>query len=353
MQRVSLVVDERTDGPEFGADSGRQSVGGKSIARDGGKGNQGAEEYKPGLERLADALEAIPGATDVQENASLARFTSLRTGGPAEWSVVVETVTALRKAVVLAWQSGSECRVLGGGSNVLVSDKGIHGLVIINRARGVSFTEEGVRAESGASLSTLVRKCIARGLGGLEWAVGIPGSVGGAVVGNAGAWGGDVASALIRGHMLAQDGVVRTWLPERFAFGYRTSLLKVPSSPDSRQQVILEAEFALERRDREELEDRVEEIVSQRKATQPAGATCGSVFKNPPGDYAGRLIEAAGLKGHRRGSAEISGQHANFIVNRGGAKAADVKALIDLARSRVSARFGTELELEIELVGEW
>jgi UDP-N-acetylmuramate dehydrogenase len=353
MQRVSLVVNERIVEPEFGADSGWQSADGKPIARDGGKGSEGAEEHRMGLDRLADALAAIPGAAAVQENASVARFTSLRAGGPADWFVVAETVTALRKAVVLAWRSGCECRVLGGGSNVLVSDAGIRGLVILNRARDVGFTGEGVKAESGASLSTLARKCVAQGLGGLEWAVGIPGSVGGAVVGNAGAWGGDVASALIRAQVLGQDGAVRTWLPERFAYGYRTSILKAPSSASGRQEVILEAEFHLKRRDRKDLEDRVEEIVSQRKASQPAGASCGSVFKNPPGDYAGRLIEAAGLKGHRRGSAEISRKHANFILNRGGATAADIKALIDLARSSVSARFGTELELEIELVGEW
>jgi UDP-N-acetylmuramate dehydrogenase len=346
MQRASLIVDEHTVVPELGADSGRQSAGRS-------RGTVGAEEHRTGVDRLADAFAAIPGASAVQENAPVARFTSLRTGGPADWLVVVETVTALRKAVVLAWRCGCKCRVLGGGSNVLVSDEGIRGVVVLNRARGVCFTRGGVKAESGVSLSTLVRECVAQGLGGLEWAVGIPGSVGGAIVGNAGAWGGDVASALIRGQVLGQDGVVRTWLPERFTFGYRTSLLKAPSSPGGRQEVVLGAEFRLQRRERKDLEERVEEIVSQRKASQPAGATCGSVFKNPPGDYAGRLIEAVGLKGHRRGSAEISGKHANFVVNRGGAKAADVKGLIDLARSSVSARFGTELELEIELLGEW
>jgi UDP-N-acetylmuramate dehydrogenase len=190
-------------------------------------------------------------------------------------------------------------------------------------------------------------------LAGLEWATGIPGSVGGAVIGNAGAWGGEVASALIHAAVLKPGGAVLEWPAQRFEYGYRTSILKGRGSQAVPQVAVLEATFALRAADREALEARVAEISVQRKAKQPPGASCGSVFKNPPGDYAGRLIEAVGLKGKRQGRAEISSVHGNFIVNRGGATAADVKALIDLARSTVWARLGVELELEIQLVGDW
>jgi UDP-N-acetylmuramate dehydrogenase len=311
--------------------------------------------------RLAGGLAAALGPGAVQANQPLARYTALRIGGPAEILVVADSIKALQQAVTLAWQHQVPCRVLGGGSNVLVSDAGTRGLVVVNRARRVAFSffrEQGtqteglcVKAESGASFSTVARQCVARGLAGLEWAASIPGTVGGAVVGNAGAWGGDVASTLMRALVLGPDGGVEEWPVERFEYGYRTSSLKqahqVPNS------VVLEAEFALRSGDREALEAWVTGMVARRKASQPPGASCGSVFKNPPGDFAGRLIEAAGLKGRRVGGAEISTVHANFIVNQGGGKAADVKALIDLARRAVQEEFGVELELEIELVGEW
>jgi UDP-N-acetylmuramate dehydrogenase len=345
MRNVDVEPDSRGRADE-------QSAEGKPGGPVAGEGRSPAKS-PAGLRRLADGLRATLGAAALQERQSVARFTSLRVGGPADWLVVADTVEALRQAVILAWKSSVPCRVLGGGSNVLVGDAGVRGLVILNRASGLSFTGERLKAESGASMSTMARKCVAAGLGGLEWAVGIPGTVGGAVVGNAGAWGGDVASALLRAQVLAPDYAVHTWPPERFAFGYRTSVLKAPSPDGGRRAIVLEAEFALQACAQRELEERVADIQTHRAASQPPGATCGSVFKNPPGDFAGRLIEAVGLKGRRVGGAEISRHHANFIVNRGGATAAEVKTLIDLARSSVLARCGTVLELEIELIGEW
>ena len=319
------------------------------------------EERSTALSRLADSLEVALGPGAVQANQPLARYTAFRIGGPAEVLVVADSAQALGQAVTLAWEHRVPYRVLGGGANVLVSDAGTCGLVIVNRARGVALPtsrQQGtpteafsVRTESGASLSTVARRCVSRGMAGLEWAVSIPGTVGGAVVGNAGAWGGDVASTLMQALVLDPAVGAEEWPAERFEYGYRTSKLKqadrVPKC------VVLEAEFALSLGDREALEAHVAEIVARRKASQPPGASCGSVFKNPPGDYAGRLIEAAGLQGRRVGGAEISTVHANFIVNRGGATAADVKALIDLARRAVQEAFDVGLELEIDLVGEW
>lgn len=316
----------------------------------------------PTMDRLADALRAELGQAAVRENQSLARYTAMRIGGPADLLVVAESVEALQRTVTLAWAHEVPCRVLGGGSNVLVSDRGVRGLVALNRAQGITFSvshelagtgqQHGVRAESGAFLSTVARKSVDRGLAGLEWATGIPGTVGGAVVGNAGAWGGDVASTLIRTTVLEPGGQTADWPVEQLEYGYRTSLLKQAQARDG-QAVVLAAEFALREEERGTLEAQVAEITSRRKASQPAGATCGSVFQNPQGDYAGRLIEAAGLKGRRIGGAEISEVHANFFVNRGDATAAEVAALIELAHKEVQAQFGVTLELEIQLVGDW
>jgi UDP-N-acetylmuramate dehydrogenase len=289
----------------------------------------------------------------VRKAEPLARYTALRVGGPAELLVVAEEVAALRAAAELARQHGVACRILGGGSNALVSDAGVRGLVVLNRAGKVTFGGGEVWAESGASFSTLARRCVSRGLAGLEWAAGIPGTVGGAVVGNAGAWGGDVASVLDRVRVLEPDGTVALWPAERMGYGYRSSVLKGQGAGGERQTVVLEALFRLQPGEAQSLEQRLAEITQQRKSSQPPGATCGSVFKNPPGDYAGRLIEAAGLKGTSHGGAVISPVHANFVVNQGGATAGDVKALIDLARREVEAGTGVRLELEIELLGEW
>jgi len=317
-------------------------------------GARTAGEHASALERLAAALAAALGADAVHRGELLARYTTLRVGGPADLLVVVDTVPALRQAVALACQQGLPFRVLGSGANVLVSEAGVRGLVVINRARGITFPASGgVRAESGALLATVARECVLRGLAGLEWAATIPGTVGGAVVGNAGAWGGNVASALISATVLERGETVVEWPVERFEYNYRFSILKQQAVPGLLPAVVLEAHFALQRGDRGALEAQVADMAARRKASQPPGATCGSVFKNPPGDYAGRLIEAAGLKGARRGNAEISPLHANFVVNHGGATADDIQALIALARQEVRAQFGIVLEPEIQLVGDW
>lgn len=322
-----------------------------------------ADQAAAPFDRLAAELMGTLGADAVLPNEPLARHTALRVGGPADLLAVARSLNDLQQSVSLAWELGVPCRVLGAGSNVLVSDSGVQGLVVLNRARTISFrSQQGlagqsssptVEADGGASLSTVARRCIMRGLAGLEWAATIPGTVGGAVVGNAGAWGGDIASALLRAQILEVSGEVAEWPVDRLQYGYRSSILKKQSSAGERWPVVLRAEFVLRPGDRDALEARVSEMTAQRKASQPAGASCGSVFRNPPGDYAGRLIESAGLKGASQGAAEISPVHANFIVNHGGARATDVRFLIDLARQRVRERFGKELCLEIQLIGRW
>jgi UDP-N-acetylmuramate dehydrogenase len=289
----------------------------------------------------------------------LASHTSARVGGPADYLAVADSQDELAELVRSAWQLGFQPFVLGGGSNVLVSDSGMRGLVILNHARRLEF-RDAVRAadrptiwaESGANLGALARQCGARGLGGLEWAATVPGSVGGAVFGNAGAHGGDMAGSLVVAEILQQDSTVRRWSSAELSFEYRSSRLKRLKA-QGRPHVVLAAELALTPGLPAEMQARAEEFVAHRKLTQPPGASVGSMFKNPQGDYAGRLIEAAGLKGARVGQAQISPLHANFFVNLGQARAADVLALIHLAHAAVLQRFGVNLELEVELVGEW
>lgn len=289
----------------------------------------------------------------LKENEPLARHTAARLGGPAEFLVTAETAGELAEQVRAAWQLGLRPFILGGGANILVSDAGLRGLVIVNRARRVEMREQSeppvLWAESGANLGLLARQCVTRGLSGLEWAASVPGTVGGAVYGNAGAHGGNVAQNLRLAEILHPDGTIRSWAREELAFGYRTSALKRQKAG----HVILAAEFEMTRGAPAELQARLDGFVEHRRHTQPPGASLGSMFKNPPGDYAGRLIEAAGLKGARVGGVEISTLHANFFVHQGEGRAADVLALIHRAHDAVQARFGVDLELEIELVGEW
>jgi len=296
-------------------------------------------------------LELRLAGQEILQDVPLARYTSARIGGPADWLVMAERVDQLVELVRTAQDRGISWRVLGSGSNVLVSDAGMRGLVIVNKAKKIVFEGTQVGAEAGANLSSLARNCIARGLAGLEWAVSVPGTVGGAVIGNAGAHGADIAQSLTSVEILIPDGTTERWTVERLEYGYRDSCLK--RTDHRARPVVLVATFTLETAEPRELTKRADEYVARRKATQPPGASVGSMFKNPPGDYAGRLIEQAGLKGMQIGDAQISPVHANFFVNMGSASADDVKALIDLARERVRQRFGVELELEVELIGEW
>ncbi|GAB4504334.1 MAG: UDP-N-acetylmuramate dehydrogenase [Anaerolineales bacterium] len=287
----------------------------------------------------------------LQENVPLAPYTSARIGGPADALVTVSSADELAETISCLWEWGVPYVLLGGGSNVLVSDRGLRGVAVLNRAKAVRFhngDRPGVWAEAGAVFANLVRRCASHGLSGLEWAATVPGTVGGAVYGNAGAFGGDMAGSLLQAEVLTQAGR-ETWPVEKFAYGYRTSALKRGEV----RGIVLSAEFGLERSTKETVSVKIAQFSARRKETQPAGASMGSMFKNPPGDFAGRLLEAAGLKGTRIGAVEISSLHANFFVNHGQTRAEDVRALIRLAQKTVAEKFGVTLELEIELVGEW
>jgi UDP-N-acetylmuramate dehydrogenase len=280
----------------------------------------------------------------LQENVILAPFTSARIGGPADALITVKSAEELADTVALLWKMEMPYILLGGGSNVLVSDRGVRGVTVLNRAKDVRFDngdQPKVWAEAGAGFASLANRAAEEGLSGLEWAATVPGTVGGAVYGNAGAFGGDMAGNLIVAELLTENGRER-WPVEKMEYGYRTSALKRST-----------LELRLSHSTKEAVRFKIGEFTAKRKSTQPPGASMGSMFKNPPGDFAGRLIEAAGLKGSRIGNAEISAVHGNFFINHGDTKASDIRALIQLAQKKVLEKFGIDLELEIELIGDW
>ncbi len=287
----------------------------------------------------------------VKENVPLAPYTSARIGGPADIFITVESVTALMRVVKFLWKNDMPFLVMGGGSNILVSDKGVRGVVVMNRAKKVTFRagdQPSVSAESGVVFSNLANRCASKGFGGIEWAAAVPGTIGGAVYGNAGAFGGDVAGSLLSTELLTESGREK-FSVEQMGYGYRASLLK----RGELKAIVLSAELSLTNSTKEDATVKIQQFSAHRKTTQPPGASMGSMFKNPVGDYAGRLIEVSGLKGTRIGNAEVSPVHGNFFVNHGATRAEDIRKLVQLAQKTVKEKQGVELELEIEMVGEW
>lgn len=297
----------------------------------------------------------------IRWNEPLARYTSARVGGSADALIVAHRSDELAEIVLTLWQEDIPYLIIGGGSNILVSDAGLRGVVVLNQARHIQFdqtsTPPTVWVESGVNLGALARQSAVRGYSGLEWAAGIPGTVGGAVVGNAGAHGGDMAGNLIMAEILHRNQVnmqnidllKEQWTVDRFEYAYRSSRLKRQPG----DAIVLAARLLLGRSTSQDVQAKMDEFNAYRRRTQPPGASMGSMFKNPGGEYAGRLIERAGLKGARIGDAEISVLHGNFFINHGQASAADIFNLISLARQKVAEKFGVNLELEIEMVGDW
>jgi UDP-N-acetylmuramate dehydrogenase len=284
----------------------------------------------------------------VQENVILAPYTSARIGGPADVLLTVKSADELAHAMSFIWEHELPYYVLGGGSNVLVNDDGFRGVVVLNKAKEVRFEsgdQPSVWCESGVVFSNLANRCASKAMGSLEWGAAVPGTIGGAVYGNAGAFGGDVSMNLISTELLTINGR-ETYTVEQMGYAYRTSVLKRHEI----KAIVLSATMKLKNSTKEEVSVKIAEFSERRKATQPPGASMGSMFKNPEGDYAGRLIEAAGLKGTRIGNAEISTVHGNFFLNHGETKAGDVLALIRLTQETVLKKLGVQLELEVELI---
>ena len=286
----------------------------------------------------------------LQENVSLAAYTSARIGGKADALIVANSADELTEIIAKLWEMDIPYLVLGGGSNLLISDVGFPGVTVLNKAKAIRFVEgeaPSVLVESGVTMSRLANQAATKGLAGLEWAATVPGTVGGAVYGNAGAFGGDMAGSLLHLELLTQNGR-EYWDVSALEYAYRSSKLK----RDAIKCAILSAELKLTNGEQAEIQERMRAFIQKRKLTQPPGASMGSMFKNPEGDFAGRLIEDAGLKGTRIGNVEISTKHANFFVNHGETKASDVIALIELTQKTVFEKFGEKLELEIEIIGK-
>jgi UDP-N-acetylmuramate dehydrogenase len=293
----------------------------------------------------------------IHEYEPLARYVGWRIGGPARYFAAATEAHHVAELVTWARERELPVFVLGGGTNILIADSGFPGLVIRNRALTSRIEQHGdeliLHAGAGAPMAGTARRMAGQGIGGLIWAEGLPGTIGGAVYGNAGCYGGDTAGALVSATLLMPDGRIEEWPRERFAFGYRTSLLKQTAGAGSRTPIVLEARLRLHRDDPEKLARDMAAIAAERRSKTPSGSSCGSSFKNPPGTSAGRLLDLAGLKGTRVGGAVVAERHANYIVNTGGATAADVLRLTEIMRERVLQECGVELELEVQLVGDF
>lgn len=293
-------------------------------------------------------------AHEPRTHESLAAHTSLKVGGAADWYSEPTDLEELRADIAFATSKSIPVKVIGGGSNLLVSDDGIAGLVVHPRMNQLVLEARGAeavaRVSSGVSIGALARRLARQGWSGLEWAATVPGSVGGAVVNNAGAFGSSTAECLIAASLLIDGRELRSYSVDELGYRYRTSRLK---RDEMGNVVVLEASFALLKTSAAVALRKIQTFQAQRTATQPRTLSAGSVFANPPGQYSGQLLEAAGAKGLRRGQAEISSQHANFIVNLGGATAEDVFEVMVAARGLVWQHHGVLLQPEIELTGRW
>jgi UDP-N-acetylmuramate dehydrogenase len=279
----------------------------------------------------------------------LARFTTMRVGGPADLFATVHNVHELRAIVRFARTRAIPLTLLGRGSDVVIADAGIRGLVVQNRAEGSRIEGDRYVAESGLAMARAATETQKAGLTGLEFGLAIPGTVGGAVWANAGAHDSDVAAILETADVLLADGNEARPSAEDLELRYRDSRLKHQPA-----EVVLGATFRLAPAEAGEIAIRLDEIRRWRREHQPLGIpSAGSTFRNPPGDSAGRLIEAGGLKGRRIGGASVSEKHANFIVNDGHGSAADIRALVDDVAAVVEGRTGIRLEPEIVFLGEW
>ena len=284
----------------------------------------------------------------MEVDAPLGPLTTLRVGGSADRMVTARSRDELVALLAMAREAGVPSGVLGKGSDVVVADEGVRGLVIRNRADELEIVGRTVRAESGVAMATLVKRCTVAQLAGIEFGISIPGSVGGAVWANAGAHGGEMKDVVVSVDAWSAVSGIVTLLNDACGFAYRHSRFK------GSEEIVLGTVLELVDGDGGQIGMRVAANQAQRKATQPlADQNAGSVFRNPPGDHAGRLIDAAGLKGARIGSASVSTLHANFIVVDRGGSAADVRSVGDHVRMAVMDAFGVTLDYEIEFVGDW
>ena len=301
------------------------------------------------MEHLRKELESVLGEGQVLQNEPLGRHTTFRVGGPADLFVTPD-ILQLPKVMEIVSAYKTPVTVIGNGSNLLVGDRGIRGVVIeIGRQMGdISVDGESVTAQAGALLSRVAGEAYKNARSGLEFAAGIPGSTGGAMVMNAGAYGGEMKDVTVGVKVLSGDGSILNLDAAQMDFSYRHSCVA------ERGYLVLEAVFVLQKADPERILSRMEELKEQRVGKQPLEyPSAGSTFKRPQGYFAGKLIMDAGLAGFTIGDAQVSQKHCGFVINRGNAKAADVLAVIRHVQKTVQAQFGVELEPEVRMLGEF
>ena len=296
----------------------------------------------------------LTSSVQVLEKASLAEYTSFRTGGPADCLVRPKDGDEVRELVLLAKRENVPYYVLGNGTNMLISDDGYRGMIItlkdMDNNISISALPDGesfsVSVSAGCSLARLAMEAASNGLTGLEFAAGIPGSVGGAVVMNAGAYGGEIKDVFDFADVLDEDGNVVRLLNKELQFGYRRSIIQ------EKQYIVLAVSFILKRGDANSIKSEIRELNERRREKQPLEyPSAGSTFKRPEGLFAGRLIEDAGLKGFTKGGASVSEKHCGFIINRGNATSADIYELISVVIEKVYEKTGVVLEPEIKILG--
>lgn len=285
----------------------------------------------------------------VLENEPLSKHTSWRIGGPADAFIEPNNLNELIKTIKILNGNNIPWKTIGKGSNLLVLDNGFRGAIIrlTNTFTEITFDDSTIHVGTNVSLIRLANLAAKNGLTGLEFAGGIPGSVGGAIYMNAGAHGSDVSNILQSAEVLLENGEVKIWTKDDFKFGYRKSILQ------QKKGIILSATFQLKHGNRKQIAEKMASFKDRRRKTQPYHLPCsGSVFRNPDGDYAGRLIEQLGLKGYKVGDAQVSTMHANFIVNIGHAKSKDILTVIKDIKEKVYEAYNIELIPEVEIVGE-
>ncbi|MEY2845907.1 MAG: hypothetical protein RL076_1453 [Chloroflexota bacterium] len=299
----------------------------------------------------------------IEAQVPLASLTAWRIGGVARYLATVSSATGVQQALDFATQQHLPVWILGGGSNILISDAGLNGLVIRMRDRHLHITEHADQAHihigAGAQMAGTVRRLSKLGWQGLTWAEGLPGTVGGAVYGNAGCYGGEMAQS-VTSVDIWHHGEMQTQSATQLAFHYRMSAIKQHNAQFMRTgmpiadlgPIVVGASVMLQRGDIQMLAADMDRTAALRRSKTPQGSSCGSVFKNPPGDAAGRLIDAAGLRGYRHGGAMVAEKHANYIVNSGQATSADVLHIMDHVRNEVSRLFDILLEPEVQLLGD-
>lgn len=286
----------------------------------------------------------------VLEQEPMARHTTFRIGGPADYFVELESIDEVKAAVRICQEENLPWFVLGRGSNLLVSDQGYRGVIlsIYKGFQKVEIDGEILTVQAGTLLTTLSGKALDASLAGMEFASGIPGTVGGAVVMNAGAYGGEMKDIVRQVTVLDQEGIVRTLTGEEMQFGYRTSLAK------KKGYIVLETVLELQHGQKEEIRERMQGLKAKRIAKQPLEyPSAGSTFKRPEGYFAGKLIMDAGLRGAHVGDAQVSEKHCGFVVNTGHATAADVRELMRQIQEKVQEQFGVRLEPEVRFLGEF